>query len=74
MTNEKPQNKQGQARGKKGQATRARLMNAAERLLAKSSPLDLTAVAIAKAADTSSATFYMYFDDVKDIYLSLIHI
>lgn len=64
-------NKQGQALGPKGHATRQRLMKAAERLLSKHSPLDLTAVAIAKEAGTSSATFYMYFDDVKDAFFAL---
>jgi AcrR family transcriptional regulator len=40
-------------------------------LLKTLSPVELTAVAIAKEAQTSSATFYMYFDDVKDLFFSL---
>jgi AcrR family transcriptional regulator len=64
-------NKQGQALGRKGMATRKRLMDAAERLLKKKSPVELTAVAVAKEAGTSSATFYMYFDDIRDILFSL---
>ena len=64
-------NKQGQSLGRKGHATRERLLAAAERLLKKRSPLDLTAVAIAKEAQSSSATFYMYFDDVKDALFTL---
>jgi len=64
-------NKQGQALGRKGYATRERLLKAAERLLKTCSPLDLTAVAIAKEAQSSSATFYMYFDDVKDALFTL---
>lgn len=64
-------NKQGQSLGRKGLATRERLLKAAERLLKTRSPLDLTAVAIAKEAQTSCATFYMYFDDVKDAFFSL---
>ena len=71
MKDEQSINKQGQSLGRKGHATRERLMRAAERLLKKTSPLDLTAVAIAKEAKTSSATFYMYFDDVKDVFFSL---
>jgi AcrR family transcriptional regulator len=64
-------NKQGQCLGEKGRATRARLMTAARTLLKKVSPLELTAVSIAQEAKTSSATFYMYFDDVKDIMFAL---
>ena len=60
-------NKQGQALGPKGHATRKRLMDAAERLLKTHSPVELTAVSVAKEAGTSSATFYMYFDDIKDV-------
>lgn len=71
MTTKTSINKQGQALGPKGFATRERLMKAAEQLLQDHSPLDLTAVAIAKQAKTSSATFYMYFDDVKDAFFSL---
>lgn len=71
MTTEVTTNKQGQALGAKGTATRRRLMEAARRLLKTQSPMQLTAVAIAKEAKTSSATFYMYFDDVKDIMYAL---
>lgn len=64
-------NKQGQSLGRKGQLTRARLMAAVEKLLKTQSPVELTAVAIAKEANTSSATFYMYFDDILDILAAL---
>lgn len=64
-------NKQGQSLGPKGQATRLRLMRAAGELLKTQSPVELTAVSIAKMAKTSSATFYMYFDDIKDILFAL---
>jgi AcrR family transcriptional regulator len=64
-------NKQGQAMGPKGLATRQRLLNAASKLLRTQSPVDLTAVSIAKAAKTSSAAFYMYFDDIRDILFAL---
>ncbi|BAI74864.1 transcriptional regulator (plasmid) [Azospirillum sp. B510] len=64
-------NKQGQSLGRKGLATRGRLMNATRQLLKTVSPIELTAVSIAKQAKTSSATFYMYFDDVKDIMFAL---
>jgi AcrR family transcriptional regulator len=71
MAHEAITNKQGQILGRKGQETRQRLMAAARKLLCSSSPVDLTAVAIAKAAGTSSASFYMYFDDVQDVLYSL---
>lgn len=64
-------NQQGQAIGRKGQQTRQRLMQAARRLLDVYSPVDITAVAIAKEAGTSSASFYMYFEDVSDILYAL---
>ncbi|WP_075790693.1 TetR/AcrR family transcriptional regulator [Massilia putida] len=64
-------NKQGQILGRKGQETRARLMDATRRLLLTNSPLELTAVGIAAEANISPATFYMYFDDTKDILFAL---
>ncbi|BFM08229.1 TetR/AcrR family transcriptional regulator [Halioxenophilus aromaticivorans] len=64
-------NKHGQSLGRKGLETRQRLMNAALQLLKTSSPVELTAVAIAKKAKSSSATFYLYFADVKGILLAL---
>jgi AcrR family transcriptional regulator len=42
-------------------------MDAARLLLGDHSPLSLTAVSIAKQAEISSATFYIYFDDVREI-------
>jgi AcrR family transcriptional regulator len=64
-------NKHGQALGRKGNQTRQRLMDATRRLLKHFSPVELTAVSIAKEAKTSSATFYIYFDDVHDIIYAL---
>jgi AcrR family transcriptional regulator len=64
-------NKQGQKLGRKGQETRARLMDAARSLLETQSPVELTAVAIAAEAGTSPASFYMYFDDTKDLLFAL---
>lgn len=64
-------NKQGQVLGRKGQETRKRLMVATRQLLFTHALVDVTAVAIAKAAGTSSASFYMYFDDVQDVLYAL---
>ncbi|GLZ84387.1 hypothetical protein Pres01_04380 [Metapseudomonas resinovorans] len=71
MAFEVSMNKQGQVLGRKGQETRQRLMAATRRLLFTHALVDITAVAIAKAAGTSSASFYMYFDDVQDVLYSL---
>lgn len=64
-------NKHGQALGRKGAETRLRLMDAARQLLVDHSPMELTAVSIAKAAATSSPTFYIYFEDVRELMLAL---
>lgn len=64
-------NQQGQQLGRKGLQTKQKLMAAALELLNAYSPVDLTAVAIAKEAGTSSASFYMYFVDVSDILYAL---
>ncbi|WP_236201030.1 TetR/AcrR family transcriptional regulator [Pseudomonas pseudonitroreducens] len=71
MAYEVSMNKQGQVLGRKGLETRQRLMAATRRLLYTHPLVDITAVAIAKAAGTSSASFYMYFDDVQDVLYSL---
>lgn len=57
--------------GRKGQATKRALMDAASRLLQTVSPMGLTAAAISKEAGTSPATFYVYFDNVEDILWAL---
>jgi AcrR family transcriptional regulator len=46
-------------------------MTAARELLEMISVVSLTVSAIARQAKTSSATFYVYFDDVSDIVLAL---
>ncbi|API59902.1 hypothetical protein BSL82_11760 [Tardibacter chloracetimidivorans] len=60
-------NKHGQKLGEKGRRTREALTNAARQLLRESSPLDLSAVAISRQAEVSSASFYMYFNSVRDM-------
>lgn len=71
MNKEITLNKQGQTLGRKGLESRAKLMDAAARLLETHSPVEVTAVAIAAEAGTSPASFYMYFDDTKDILFAL---
>lgn len=70
-TQQAAKNKHGQSLGRKGTATRLRLIRAAGRLLKTRSPVELTAAAIAREAKTSSPTFYMYFDDVREVLFAL---
>lgn len=65
-------NRSGQQLGPRGLRTRRRLLDAAISLLRSTSPIDLNAVAIARAAGTSAATFYVYFDDVRELVLALV--
>lgn len=55
------------ALGRKGKETRRALMEATNRLLAVSSPMSLSALAISAEAKTSPATFYVYFDNVEEV-------
>jgi AcrR family transcriptional regulator len=55
----------GRVPGRRGRATRTKLLNATADLLDKMSYRDLTVVEIAKRAKTSTATFYQYFPDVQ---------
>jgi AcrR family transcriptional regulator len=65
-------NKDGQAIGRKGAESRARLLSATRKLLGElPSARKLTASSIARAAGLASQTFYLYFDDVEEILLSL---
>ena len=60
-------NKDGQAIGRKGAESRARLLEAARLLLFATPSEKLTASAIARAAGLASQTFYVYFDDIDEI-------
>lgn len=66
-----PLRKNGQRLGRKGLETRTSLLDATRELLNEVTPLHLTASSIAKRAGSSTATFYMYFNDVADILWSL---
>lgn len=63
--------KKATALGRKGKETRRALMEATNRLLAASSPMSLSALAISAEAKTSPATFYVYFDNVEDVLWTL---
>jgi AcrR family transcriptional regulator len=61
----------GRPLGKRGAATRRRLLRATARLLETHGIRDLRVVDIARAVETSPATFYQYFRDVEDAVLAL---
>lgn len=63
----------GRVPGRRGRATRDKLLRATTELLAKRSYRDLTVVEIAKRARTSTATFYQYFADVEAAIAELAH-
>lgn len=64
-------NKVGQRLGARGRRTRDRFLEAARALLSTTSPIDLTARAIALAAGSSPPGFFVYFDDVREVMLAL---
>jgi AcrR family transcriptional regulator len=57
--------------GSRGAQTRARLMAAAREMLKSASPIELTAVAVARGAGTAPPSFYVYFTDTRDLLLAL---
>lgn len=71
-TGTNPRAVDGRVPGKRGRATRQRLLDETGRLLAEVPFHDLKVVDISRAAGTSPATFYQYFADVDAAVLSLI--
>ncbi|MEX2267793.1 MAG: TetR family transcriptional regulator [Acidimicrobiia bacterium] len=61
----------GRALGKRGTATRRRLLDATATLLETRGVRDLRVVDIARGVGTSPATFYQYFRDVEEAVLAL---
>lgn len=61
----------GRLPGRRGRATRQKLLDATAGLLETSSYRELKVVDIARKAGTSPATFYQYFPDVEAAILSL---
>lgn len=61
----------GRVPGRRGRATRQRLIECAHALLATSSYRDLTVTDITRDAGTSPATFYQYFDDLGAVVLAV---
>lgn len=63
-------NQNGQRIGAKGQRTRQRLIDVTVDLLQTHGLRDLTVAEVARVAETSPATFYVYFDGVPEVVLS----
>lgn len=61
----------GRVPGRRGRATRDRLLKCTADLLEKTSYRDLKVIDIARCAGTSPATFYQYFPDVEAAILVL---
>lgn len=61
----------GRVPGRRGLATRARLLEQTRELLRSTSYRDLKVVDIARGAGTSPATFYQYFPDAESALLAL---
>src|ERR1051325_406700 len=61
----------GRVPGRRGMATRARLLDAIATLLAQTSYRTVRVIDIAREAGTSPATFYQYFPDVEHAILVL---
>jgi AcrR family transcriptional regulator len=61
----------GRTLGKRGAATRRRLLDATASLLADRGVLELRVVDIARSVGTSSATYYQYFREVDEAVLVL---
>src|SRR5919107_5145588 len=61
----------GRVPGRRGIATRRRLLDCTHELLASRSYRDIKVIDIAREAGTSPATFYQYFADVEQAVLVL---
>lgn len=70
-TEEEPRASDGRVPGRRGRATRQRLLDCTLRMLEHTSYRDLKVVDIAREAGTSPATFYQYFPDVEEAILAL---
>ena len=68
---EEPRAADGRVPGRRGRATRTRLLECTSEMLRTRSYRDLKVVDIAREAGTSPATFYQYFPDVESAILVL---
>jgi AcrR family transcriptional regulator len=70
-TDDEPRAADGRVPGRRGQATRQRLLDCTASMVRTTSYRDLKVVDIAREAGTSPATFYQYFPDVESAILVL---
>jgi AcrR family transcriptional regulator len=61
----------GRIAGRRGQATRTRLLECLGELIASTSYRDVTVIDVARQAGTSPATFYQYFPDIQTAVVEL---
>jgi AcrR family transcriptional regulator len=61
----------GRVAGRRGQATRQKLLDCLDEMLGSSPYRDLKVIDVARRAGTSPATFYQYFPDVEGAVLEL---
>ena len=66
-----PRASDGRVPGRRGLATRNRLLNCTASLLDSMSYRDIKVIDIAREAKTSPATFYQYFPDIESAVMSL---
>jgi len=71
MSDEAPRAADGRVPGRRGLATRQRLLDHVAEMLAAESYRDVRVVDVARKAGTSPATFYQYFADVEEAVLAL---
>ena len=66
-----PRAADGRVPGRRGLATRQRLVNCAAEMIASTPYRDLKVTDITRGAGTSPATFYQYFVDIESVVLAL---
>jgi AcrR family transcriptional regulator len=71
VSDEAPRAADGRVPGRRGLATRQRLLDHVAEMLAAGSYRDVRVVDVARQAGTSPATFYQYFADVEEAVLAL---
>lgn len=72
MSDDVTVNKSGQSLGRKGRRTRANILDGAGQLLRATPWTPPTVAAIAKQAEISAPTFYLYFEDVGEVLLAML--
>lgn len=63
--------RQGRVVGKRGLATRGRLLDALSGLVERAAWRRVTPIEVARTAGSSAATFYQYFEELEDAAIAL---